>query len=71
MEARLPSLFSVTAEGRPVLDGFDVVAAAGGPYRALVELVDVTVTVTDGKLDLGFTTEVDASQLAALQVIER
>ena len=62
-------LFSVTAEGQPVLDGFDIVAEAGGQYRALVELVDVTVA--DGKLDLGFTTEVNASQLAALQVIAR
>jgi hypothetical protein len=62
-------VFSVTAEGRPVVDDLDIVAEAGGQYRALVEPIDVTVT--DGILDLGFTSTVNASQLAALQVIPR
>jgi hypothetical protein len=56
----------VARTGRPRRRLTSLVA---GQYRALVKLIDVTVA--DGKLDLGFATEVNASQLAALQVIER
>jgi Malectin domain len=60
-------VFSVTAEGNPALTNLDIVAQAGGQYVALVKLINVTVS--DGNLDLGFSHTVNASQLAALEIV--
>ncbi|MEM6854729.1 MAG: malectin domain-containing carbohydrate-binding protein, partial [Planctomycetota bacterium] len=50
-------VFDIQLEGVTVADDFDVVAAAGGGYRAYVETF--TVAVSDGVLDLEFFHEIE------------
>ncbi|MEM1447049.1 MAG: malectin domain-containing carbohydrate-binding protein, partial [Planctomycetota bacterium] len=50
-------VFDIQLEGVTVADDFDVVAAAGGGYRAYVETF--TVAVSDGILDLEFFHEIE------------
>lgn len=57
-------VFDVAAEGVTVLPAFDIVAAAGGNKRAYD--VDLAVSVTDGELNLQFTSLVNLSLLNAL-----
>lgn len=59
-------VFDVTAEGRPVLKSFDIVAAAGRPWRAVDRRS--TVTVTDGYLDLQFEPRTGQALVAAIEV---
>ena len=47
--------------------GFDVFAKAGGARRAYVETVNVEVT--DGKLDITFTPEVDNPEINGIEII--
>lgn len=50
-------VFDIQLEGATVADDFDVVAAAGAGYKAVVQTF--TVAVDDGVLDLTFTHEVE------------
>ncbi len=49
------------------LKNFDVWKKAGGANRAYVETIPVKVT--DGKLDIGFTSEGESSTLSAIEII--
>ncbi|MCH8612870.1 malectin [Arsenicicoccus dermatophilus] len=60
-------VFDITAEGRTVAANVDVFARTGGRYRAFEPTF--TVTVTDGRLDLGFPRKVDSPLLAAVEVL--
>ena len=60
-------VFSVAAEGQPVITNLDVYQAAGGEHKAYD--VAVTVVVTDGELDLNFSATVDSSEVDAIQVL--
>lgn len=59
-------VFSFTVEGKEFKD-FDVTAKAGGVMRAYVETVEVEVT--DGKLDLTFTSKLENPEINALEII--
>ncbi|MCG7321162.1 malectin domain-containing carbohydrate-binding protein [Arsenicicoccus bolidensis] len=59
-------VYSVSAEGATVLKDVDVFARTGGAFRAYEPTF--TVTVTDGRLDLGFHAVKDTPSLAAVEV---
>lgn len=59
-------VYSVSAEGATVLKDVDVFARAGGAFRAYEPTF--TVTVTDGRLDLGFHAVKDVPSLAAVEI---
>lgn len=59
-------VFSVTAEGKPVAAGIDLVAIAG---RATAHDVTFEVPVTDGQLTLGFAATVDQPVVSAIEVV--
>jgi hypothetical protein len=59
-------VFSFNVEGKEFKD-FDVWAKAGGAMKAYVETVDVEVT--DGKLDITFTANIENPQINALEII--
>jgi hypothetical protein len=58
-------VFDVYAEGAKVLAGLDIVKEAG-PKTALVKTL--TVTVSDGKLDLAFKGIVDSATISAIEI---
>ena len=59
-------VFSFNVEGQEFKD-FDVWVKAGGPRRPYVETVNVEVT--DGKLDISFTSNVENPQINAIEII--
>jgi hypothetical protein len=59
-------VFDVSAEGQPVLDGYDIIAESGGPHTAITETA--TVEVTDGTLNLDFATVEDNAKISAIKV---
>lgn len=59
-------VFSFNVEGHAFKD-FDIWVKAGGPLRAYVETVNVDVT--DGKLDITFTPNVENPQINGLEII--
>jgi len=59
-------VFTFDVEGK-VFKDFDVWAKAGGFAKAYVETVDVSVT--DGKLDIKFTPQVENPQVNAIEII--
>jgi len=59
-------VFSFDVEGKPFKD-FDVWAKAGGGARAYVETVPVEIT--DGQLDIKFTTQLENPQINAIEII--
>lgn len=60
-------VFDVWAEGRPVLDDFDIVRDAGAPRRAVAKASDVAVT--DGTLDLSFRGVVGEAVVSAVVLV--
>jgi hypothetical protein len=58
-------VFSFNVEGHP-FKNFDVWVKAGGPERACVETVPVTVT--DGKLDITFESIVENPQINGIEI---
>ncbi len=60
-------VFNVSAEGAAWLTNYDVFASAGGKNKAKVETINVTVS--DGFLDLSFTSVVDRAMVCAIEVI--
>lgn len=66
-------VFDVIAEGKTLLDNFDITAAAGGPLRAIERAIK-GVPVNDGTLNLQFTSErassgVDFPAISAISVL--
>lgn len=59
-------VFSFNVEGKEFKD-FDVFVQAKGAFRALVKSVDVEVT--DGKLDITFTSKIENPEINALEII--
>ena len=59
-------VFNVSLEGTPWLTSYDIVKKVG-PLKATTETV--TVTVTDGSLNIAFTTNVDQAKVAAIEVL--
>lgn len=59
-------VFSFNVEGHAFKD-FDVFAKAGGGLRAYIETVPVTVT--DGKLDITFTSNIENPQINGVEII--
>jgi endoglucanase len=59
-------VFSFSVEGHEFKD-FDVFAKAGGALRAYVETVNVEVT--DGKLDITFTPNIENPQINGVEII--
>lgn len=59
-------LFSMDVEGT-ALKNFDVWKKAGGASRAYVETVPVRIT--DGKLDITFTSEGESTTLSAIEIV--
>jgi len=59
--------FDVFAEGRQILDDYDIVKAAGGARTAVAESTDVTVT--DGALDLSFRGVAGEALVSAIVLI--
>jgi hypothetical protein len=62
-------IFTVTAEGRTALLNLDVFARAGGKYKAV--WLPFTVTVSDGRLDLGFTASRDNAKVDGIAVLPK
>jgi len=58
-------VFSFTVEGHAFKD-FDIFAKAGGAQRAYVETVNVEVT--DGKLDITFASNVQETEINAIEI---
>ena len=59
-------VFDVKAEGKVVLDNFDIFRAAGG--KNIAHDKTFTVEVTDGRLDLDFVSLVNHAQVNAIAV---
>jgi hypothetical protein len=59
-------VFSFNVAGQEFKD-FDVYAKAGGARRADIETVNVDIT--DGKLDISFTTNVDSPEINGIEII--
>lgn len=59
-------VFSFNVEGREFKD-FDVWMKAGGPRRAYVETVNVVIT--DGKLDIKFTSGADNPEINGIEIL--
>jgi hypothetical protein len=58
-------VFTFNVEGHEFKD-FDVWVKAGGPRRAYIETVPVTIT--DGQLDITFTPQVENPQINAIEI---
>jgi hypothetical protein len=59
-------VFTFNVEGRE-FKNFDLWVKAGGPRRAYVEAVPVTIT--DGQLDITFTPQVENPEINAIEII--
>lgn len=61
-------VFTVTAEGRPVITDVDLFAVAG-MHRAVRPVF--TADVADGQLDLAFPAEIDNAVIAGMVIVRR
>ena len=61
-------VFSFDVEGHEFAD-FDIWEKAGGPNKAYVE--SVNVEVTDGKLDITFTPQVENPKINGIEIVPR
>ncbi|HHY86334.1 MAG TPA: hypothetical protein GYA07_12515 [Verrucomicrobia bacterium] len=59
-------VFSFNVEGQPFKD-FDVWVKAGGPNRAYIE--EVNVTVADGKLDITFERNIENPEINGIEIL--
>lgn len=62
-------LFNVSIEGQQKLSNYDIFAKAGAKNKAVIESIDVTVT--DGTLNINFTTVKDNAKVSAIEVVPR
>jgi hypothetical protein len=61
-------VFNVSINGNPVLSNFDIVAAAGGANKAIVE--EFTATADgNGQIAVQFTTVVDNAKISGIEVL--
>jgi N-acetylneuraminic acid mutarotase len=60
-------IFNVALEGQTILQNFDIWSQAGGQYKALTK--SFQVTVTDGVLNVNFSTSVDNAQITSLRLL--
>jgi hypothetical protein len=60
--------FNISINGQQVLTNFDIVAAAGGPNKAVVEQFSATAD-SSGKVTIQFTAVVDQAQVNAIELI--
>lgn len=61
-------VFDVTAEGKTVMNNFDIFAASGGARNATMVSIR-GIQVNDGKLTLGFNAEVNYASIAGIEVL--
>jgi hypothetical protein len=61
-------LFNVALNGAPVLTNFDIVATAGGPYRAVVEQF-TAVADAQGRITIQYTGVRDNALSSGIEVI--
>jgi hypothetical protein len=61
-------VFNVTLDGQAVLSNFDIVAAAGGPLKAIVSEFTIPVP-SNGQIDIGFTTVVDNAKVSGIEIL--
>lgn len=61
-------IFDLVAEGKIVLDDFDIAAAAGGPRKAIQRAIK-GISVTDGTLNLSFIASKDFPSISAISVL--
>ncbi len=59
-------VFDVSANGKPVLTGFDVAAQADGPLKSIQR--EATVTVSDGQLKLDFRPAKGEAVISAIEI---
>ncbi|WP_049899799.1 malectin domain-containing carbohydrate-binding protein [Halococcus agarilyticus] len=59
-------VFDASIEGEQVLTDYDIYATAGGPHSAVSE--SFTTEVTDGELNIEFSTVVDNAKVSAIEV---
>jgi len=60
-------VFDVAVNGKKVLQNFDITAAAGGIYTALIVPID-GVVVTNGNVKIDFTASVDFGAISGIEV---
>jgi hypothetical protein len=60
--------FNVLIDGTPVLTNFDIFAAAGGEYKAVVEQFTATAP-TNGVITVQFTTVKDNAQVNGIEIL--
>jgi len=60
-------VFDVTINGQKVLQGFDIVAQAGGPNRAVDR--SFPITVTNGQITIESTSTVDDPTVNAIEIV--
>jgi hypothetical protein len=60
-------VFDVAVNGKKVLQNFDITAAAGGIYTALIVPID-GVVVTNGNVKIDFTASVDFGSISGIEV---
>lgn len=61
-------VFDVTAEGKTVMDDYDITAASGGALKATMVSIR-GIQVNDGKLTLGFDASVNYASVAGIEVL--
>lgn len=61
-------VFDVAIEGNTVLDNFDITAAAGGALTAVVVPIE-GIQVTDGVLNIRFSSEVNFGAISGIEVL--
>ncbi|HEY5361240.1 MAG TPA: malectin domain-containing carbohydrate-binding protein, partial [Streptosporangiaceae bacterium] len=61
-------VFNVTINGKQVLTNFDILAAAGAEYKAVVEQFTIPADST-GKITLQFATVKDNAQVNAIEIL--
>lgn len=61
-------IFDVTAEGKTVMNNYDIYAASGGDRNATMVSIR-GIQVNDGKLTLGFKAEANYASIAGIEVL--
>ncbi len=61
--------FNVAINGSQVLSSFDILAAAGGPLRAVAESFDEVAADPTGKITISFTNLVGGAKVNAIEVV--
>ncbi len=61
-------VFNVSINGQQVLNNFDILAAAGGPNKAVVKEFPVSAD-GNGKITMPFTSVIDQSQVNGIEVV--